>query len=256
MINTIIISKLSEEIKNLKKILDIFHPQVKIIAEVNNVEEGIVIIENERIDLVIIDFDLFDKDIFRLLNTTLGTNLKIICLSHNDSDVIESIKNAVFNCLRLPINVRDLNAAISKLTLYLHIQKSDNNLDSIFELNNIYKNYSKKIFLSTSEKIFIVKIEDIIHCQGRNNYTIFYLINKEEIIIAKTLKFYSDLLSPFKFIRVQKGHLVNSNYIKCIERGEQGILTLSDNTRIPFSIKRDNLIEKLDQIYAENNLPR
>ena len=93
-----------------------------------------------------------------------------------------------------------------------------------------------------------VNIPDIIRCEADNTYTKFMLIDGEEILISKTLKEFTDLLTPNGFVRTHQSHLVNISYVKSWLREDGGNLLLIDGTKVPVSkLNRDKLKEILNK---------
>jgi two-component system LytT family response regulator len=94
--------------------------------------------------------------------------------------------------------------------------------------------------LHTSEKIIVVLLSDIIRCKSDNNYTTFYLENKQNILVSKTLKYYADMLKEHQFLRVHQSHLINTKYIKEFIKSDGGYLILKDKSNIPVSVRKKN----------------
>ncbi|MBZ0241819.1 MAG: LytTR family transcriptional regulator, partial [Bacteroidales bacterium] len=106
----------------------------------------------------------------------------------------------------------------------------------------------KKIVLSTSEKIHVVEMDNIIRCESDNYYTHFYFKDGGHLLISKTLKDVEILLEEGNFIRPHKSHLVNTRYIQNFNR-EQVAITLSDGSVIPVSRrKKEKILEFINQL--------
>ncbi|OOQ60648.1 LytR/AlgR family response regulator transcription factor [Mucilaginibacter pedocola] len=91
-----------------------------------------------------------------------------------------------------------------------------------------------------------VAVNDIVRCEADNTYTKFMLIGGEEILVSKTLKEYTDVLSEHLFVRTHQSHLVNTFHVKSWLREDGGSLLLNDGTKIPVSkLNRDKVKEIL-----------
>src|SRR5690606_7348760 len=97
---------------------------------------------------------------------------------------------------------------------------------------------SKKICLPSSNGFEFVDIDKVMRCQSNGNYTIFFLSTGEKIMVARTLKEFDGLLSPYGFFRVHHSHLVNLAYIKRYNKGNGGYVVLLDNSEIEVSSRR------------------
>ncbi len=85
----------------------------------------------------------------------------------------------------------------------------------------------RKTFLNTA---------DIEYIEGRNNYIIYHLINRREVLMARTLMKASVMLGP-TFLRISKTHLVNRDDIASVAP-LKGTLTLRSKTVLGFSRRR------------------
>jgi two-component system LytT family response regulator len=102
-----------------------------------------------------------------------------------------------------------------------------------------------KIVLSTSEKINVVKVDDIIRCESDNYYTMFYFTNSKKLLVSKTLKEQEELLSEYNFIRPHKSHLVNVKYIKSYLKSEGGLILMEDGSKVPVSRRKKEYIMEI-----------
>jgi len=94
-----------------------------------------------------------------------------------------------------------------------------------------------------------MKISDIIYCESDINYTNFYLLNGNKIIVSVTLKEYDEMLSEYGFFRVHKSFLINLSHINRFDKSEGGYIVLSNDNRVPVaSRKREQLLELFDRI--------
>ena len=81
---------------------------------------------------------------------------------------------------------------------------------------------NKKVVLPTLEGFEVVDMEDIIRMEANDNFTNFYLKDKSKQVICRTLKFYEDVLKDSGFMRIDRSHIVNLNYIKNYKKGKTG----------------------------------
>jgi DNA-binding LytR/AlgR family response regulator len=60
----------------------------------------------------------------------------------------------------------------------------------------------------TSKKVFV---SDVILLKGDINYTIFYLENGKQKIVAHPIKFFEPYLETHGFLRIHRSFLINPN---------------------------------------------
>jgi len=63
----------------------------------------------------------------------------------------------------------------------------------------------------TSKKVFI---DDVILLKGDVNYTILYLENGKQKLVAHSIKFYEPYLKTHGFLRVHRSYMINPNHVK------------------------------------------
>jgi two-component system, LytTR family, response regulator len=81
----------------------------------------------------------------------------------------------------------------------------------------------------------------IVHCQAFSNYTRIFFSNKNSVLIAKTLGQLEKYLYCKDFIRVHQSHLVNTAFIKNIQKQQ---LELANGAIVKMSRRlKKNLVK-------------
>lgn len=116
------------------------------------------------------------------------------------------------------------------------------------EIDKSIKPTAVRMALPLFNETRYVNIDDIVRCEAENSYTKFFLSNREEILVSKILKKFSDFLTSQWFVRTHQSHLINTNFIKSWMREDGGYLLLVDGSKIPVSrANRDKVKEKLTE---------
>ncbi|PQJ78388.1 LytR/AlgR family response regulator transcription factor [Polaribacter porphyrae] len=216
--------------------LENYHKNIKVIGTASSVVDAAKALRKIEPDILFLDIMLGDGTGFDVLEIIPDIKSKIIFITASDEYAIKAFKFAAIDYILKPYDNTALAIAISRAKEQIQPQK-----EQIKVLNDIVKNPTHlpdRISLHTSEKIFIVDLEDIIRCKADNNYTTFYLNNNTKILVSKTLKYYSDLLKGNGFLRVHQSHLVNKKYIKEYIKSDGGYLLLKDNNTLPISTRK------------------
>ncbi len=248
--NAIIIEDQADSRKTLRSLLEKKCPQVTILAEAENVEDGISIIQQYQPELVFLDVHLQNATGFDLLNRLDEIYFKIIFTTAYDNYAIKAFRFSAIDYILKPIDPAELVSAVNKCeqTVFNQI----NQQASVRALSeNVSTDYlsSKKIILSTADKIHVLKVTDIVRCEAADTYTLFHLQNGEQIVVTKTLKEYEELLSEFNFLRIHKSHLVNMQYVSSFEKSDGTSLNLSNGSKVPVATrKKDGLMQWLQKI--------
>ncbi len=98
-----------------------------------------------------------------------------------------------------------------------------------------------KIIISSQYHVRVVKSDDIIFCEADNCYTHIYLLSDEKITMSKSLsKFSKELVFP-NFIRVNQSYLVNSDYIKSVDKKKK-FIEMMNQSKVHFTIPIKELL--------------
>jgi two-component system, LytTR family, response regulator len=82
-----------------------------------------------------------------------------------------------------------------------------------------------------------IPTNSIIMLEGVANYTLFHLQNGKQKLYARTLRYFEELLSEERFIRVHRGYLVNSSCIINYDKADN-ILHLENNLEVSISRRK------------------
>lgn len=222
-------------------------PDVNVVAKVGEVNEAIEVIKSQKPDLVFLDVDIIGGSGFDVLNALKPIAFKVIFITAHQQYALRAIKFSAFDYILKPVGQIELINAVIKAKESLK-ENSILNWKAFFE-NLSERDKPKRIILKTSDSIHLVNIGDIIRCEADNNYSTFYLINHQKILISKGLKEYEEMLVGYGFFRVHQSHLVNLKYVSRFDKKEGGILILSDKSSLPVSQrKKQKLLEVFEQI--------
>jgi len=206
MIKAIIVEDEKRSRETLAGLLKLYCKNVSVIAEAEGMKSGIEIINIHKPDLVFLDIQMPGGSGFNLLESFEEINFDVIFTTAYDQFAIKAIKFSALDYLLKPIFPDDLVKAVKKAEEKRNVSHARQSVDVLLE--NIKKPESEppKIVLSTSERIDVVSVKDIIRCESDNYYTVFYFTDGTKLMISKTLKENEELLSEYNFIRPHKSH--------------------------------------------------
>ena len=244
-LTSIVVDDIPEALNMLVNDIEKQHPEIEIIGTAASVVEASKLLRKQQPDILFLDIMLGDGTGFDILEITPNLRSKIIFVTASDEFAIKAFKFAAIDYILKPYSNEDLTISIQKAKAQITPNKEQLAVlqSSLKESNNDIQ----KISLHTSEKIIVIELTDIIYCKSDNNYTTFFLENKTKILVSKTLKYYSDMLKEFNFLRVHQSYLINIKYIKEFIKSDGGYLILKDNSNIPVSVrKRNEVVEVLN----------
>ncbi len=248
MIRTIIIEDEENSRIVLNDMLKQHFKNVEVLAVCKNIEEGKAAIEQSHPELVFSDIELDGDSAFNMLQQLTEINFEVIFTTAFEKYAIQAIKFSALDYLLKPFSKEDLTEALHHYQQKQNKQSSQQ-FDALFHNLKHFQNDSKKIALSTSNGLTIIPVKDIIRCQAEVNYTNFFLVSKNKMLVTKTLKEYEELLNDYDFIRVHNSNLINLHHVKNYSRGEGGTVTMSDGSTVDVSRrKKEEFLKRLEAL--------
>ena len=219
---------------------------VAIIGNATSVENGIASIRQFDPDLVFLDVQLHDQSGFDLLEQLGEKNFGVIFTTAYEKYAVRAFRFSALDYLLKPIDAEDLVRAIQKVSA-AHLQKDTaDKLDALLHNFRNVHGSAKRIAVPVSSGLEFITVGDIIRCESSINYTTIFLQNKQQLLVAKTLKEFDELLGDYNFFRVHNSHLVNLSYIKNFNKGKGGYVTMTDGAVVEVSTRRkDQFLKRL-----------
>ncbi len=249
MITAVIIDDDINLRNGMKGLLKLYAPEINIIGEADNVENGVTEILNKKPQVVFLDIQLTDGTGFDVLeNITKAegkVNTNVVFITAHEKYAIKAFRFSALDFLLKPVDPDELQQVIAKIKNSLESKSSFSNIDLLLE--NISKKVDtfKRIALSTSDGIHLFEIGDIMRCESNDNYTKFFIKNQKPILISKTLKEYDELLSEHGFERIHQSHLINLAYLKAYIKSDGGYVLMQDGSQLPISQRKKERLKQL-----------
>lgn len=242
----LIIDNEAELRDGLKKMIQIYCPQITHIYEAEGVNTGLEAINSFNPDIVFLDMEMGDGTGIDLLNQLRSYQFQLIIITAYDKYAVDAFKFSAIDFLLKPIDPEDLIDGVTKA--HKNIQNVDlqKQLQILYEGMGSIRTNEKKIVLKDNESIHFIRIQDIIRCEADSSYTKFVITNSAPILISKSLKEYDDILTGYGFIRCHHSHLVNTSKILRFDKIDGGSLILDNKEIVPVSHrKKEQVLEFL-----------
>lgn len=236
-INAVIVEDEPKNIVLLKKMLDMYCPQVNVCGHANSVETAVSMITATSPDLVFLDIEISGGNAFQLLDMLQPVNFNVIFITAYDNYLLKAIKYAALDYLFKPVNIKELIAAVNKSVEKINAQNSSRQIELLLKSFSTPKN-TATITLPTSFGFYIIPVQNIVRCEAKGSYTIFFMEDGKSHTASKTLKEFEDLLPPNIFFRAHHSHLININFVVKYHKGKGGIIEMKDKSEIPLASRR------------------
>lgn len=203
------------------------HPDIEIIGEAGNADEGIDLIESLKPDLLFLDIQMPEKTGFDLLEELITAPVVLFCTAY-DEFALKAFEANALDYLVKPVHADRLKDALQKVRKVL-LEKTDrDDHDRLRE--------HQQVFIKDGDKCWFVKVEDIRRIESVGNYArIFFEDNKP--MIHRTLNDLESRLPSDAFFRANRKEIINLRKVDKIEPYFSGglLVYLKTGERIEIS---------------------
>ena len=218
--NAIIIDDERLARNELKKMLAL-HPEIEVIGEAANADEGLNLINELTPDLILLDVQMPVKTGFDLLQE-LERLPAVIFTTAYDEYAIRAFEVNALDYLLKPIDPKRLPDAVQK---FLAIDEKEMLFSENRSEIRVSLSESDQVFVKDGEKCWFVKLAEIRLFESVGNYArVFFGPNKP--LILKSLNSLEERLDPRTFFRANRKHIVNLRMIERVEPFFNGGLLL------------------------------
>jgi two-component system, LytTR family, response regulator len=205
----------------LRRLLQEF-PEIEVLDEASNADEGISKIEAYNPDLIFLDIQMPGKTGFDLL-TELDRSPHVIFTTAYDDYALKAFEVNALDYLLKPVEPKRLADAIQKLSTVEHA--NHNHLTYIPSENKSLLTEQDQVFVKDGERCWFVKLNEIRLFESVGNYAKVFFGNNKPLIL-KSLNSLEERLDEKIFFRANRKHIVNLRMIDKIEPYFNGGLLL------------------------------
>ena len=202
----------------LRKLL-LDYPNIEVIDEAANADEGIEKIDALSPDLIFLDIQMPGKTGFDML-TELDKAPHVIFTTAYDEYALKAFEVNALDYLMKPIEPKRLADAIQKFE-----QAEEKELAAQQAFNRGMLTENDQVFVKDGERCWFVKLSEVRLFESVGNYAkVFFGTNKP--LILKSLNALEERLDEKSFFRANRKHIVNMRMIDKIEPYFNGGLLL------------------------------
>jgi two-component system, LytTR family, response regulator len=238
-------------IRALKKMLELHCPQVKVAATCPNAIIAKQQIEEQQPDVVFLDIQMPGKSGLELLTELSSNEFEVIFVTAHNEYMLQALQFSAADYLLKPVDEDRLVEAVQRVKKRLEADKEEDRTETL--LHNLSKSGNPaemRLCLPTLKGFIVVKLEEIIYCEAERSYTVFHLDGNRTVTVSKPLLDYDNLLEDTTFLRVHKSFLINLLHVKEYQRGEGGLVIMSNNAEIEVSRrKKDQFLLKIKEVF-------
>lgn len=219
---------------NLSSMIRDYCPNISAVFEATGVVEARKKILERAVDVVFLDIEMADGTGFDLIQELKQSGIKVIFTTGHEGYAVKAFRTEANDYLLKPLDPDQLMASVKRIA------------DSITREAEAPLHLAKnnKMVLSTNNELIIVNQSDIIYCEACRNYTIFNMIDGQEIVVSRSLGYYEEKLTTKLFIRIHQSYLISWEHLRKFVKHEGGGVVMSNNKELPVSRRRRDLFLK------------
>ena len=232
---------------SLALLLQEYCPQISVVAECENLPEGIKAIRKLQPDLVLLDIEMPGHSGLELLDffDENDVNFSIIFTTAYNEYALQAFKFSAVDYLLKPINPEQLTEAIARLekqkqkVANYKLLKETINQDSL-----------TKIAVPSGNTLIFIDTTKISYIKGEGAYSEVFCNNGTKHLVSRNLKNFEDILClDTRFMRVHKSYIVNFEQVVAYNKSDGGSLELETGIHIPVSPdKAQNILDRIQII--------
>lgn len=215
------------------------HPEIEIVGEAANAEEGICMIDKLNPDLVFLDIQMPEKSGFDMLEE-MDEVPNVVFVTAYDEYAIKAFEVNALDYLLKPVDANRLAETIKKISgkkkeTPKEQEPSEEKLGS-----------DSQIFLKDGDKCWFVTLKDVRMFESEGNYVRVYF-GKNKPLILKSLNNLEERLDNKTFFRANRKYIINLKWVEGIENWFNGGLQveLRDGEKVEVSRRQASRFKDL-----------
>lgn len=229
---------------SLSLLLQEYCPQVTIVAECENLPEGVKAIRKHQPDIVLLDIEMPGHSGLELLDffDENEVNFSIIFTTAYNEYALKAFKFSAVDYLLKPIIPEELAEAIERVAKQ---KQRFENFRAFKE--NLQQETLTKIAVPSGNTLLFLDTDKIMYIKGEGAYSEVFCSDGSKQLVSRNLKNFEDILcSDSRFLRIHKSYIVNFNFVVAFNKSDGGSIELENKAQIPVS--PDKAQQILDQI--------
>ncbi|RYY57027.1 MAG: response regulator [Chitinophagaceae bacterium] len=229
--NTIIVDDEQLARQRLKRLLSVF-PRIQVIGEAENGAAGLELIRQLAPSLVFLDIDMPLMNGFELL-AELDAQPRIVFTTAFDEYAIQAFEQNSIDYLLKPIEKERLEKTIMKLATLTPGSPDPLTKEVLREVQR--KPETKTLTVKTGDRIFLLKISDIVMALADEKYVFIYTSDGKKYLTDYTIALLEEKLPP-DFVRIHRSAIINSEQVLEIRKGFNGVFNFIMNGHSPAPV--------------------
>ncbi len=247
----ILIDDEPDGIKTLQKMLALHCPMVQVAATCTNAQDARRQIELQRPEVIFLDIQMPGKSGIEMISELDHRDFEIIFVTAHNEYMLQALQYSAADYLLKPVDEDRLIEAVQRAEKRMQDDKKEELTETLlYNIGKAGQPSDMRLCLPTMKGFIILKLDDIVYCEAERSYTVFHLEDKKTVTVSKPLLEYENMLEDTSFFRIHKSFLINLRHVREYQRGEGGIVIMSNNAEIEVSRrKKEQFLLKIKEVF-------
>jgi two-component system LytT family response regulator len=214
-IKTIVIDDERLAREELKKIL-LDYPEIEVIGEAVNAEDGLEKIKELQPDLIFLDVSMPGMNGFDMLKK-LEDMPQVVFVTAHDEFALKAFENNALDYILKPVSAERIASLVKKIS-------QEEEAEHHFLLNERKErrlSANDRVFIKDGEKCWFIELSKIRMMESDGNYVKVYFENFRPMVL-RSLNSFEERLDPEVFFRANRKFIINLHHVVAIENWFNG----------------------------------
>jgi len=245
MYQTIIIDDDQLARRCLRRIIEQNFREIEIVGEADSVFSGVELINEVEPELVFLDIEMPDGTGFELLEKLTNINFKVVFTTSFSDYAITAFRYSAFDYIVKPVLIENVRSTMTRIN-EIPVLREKQRVEVLKRNLNPALDSEQTIALPEINGFTIVKVKEIVRCEGERNYSRVFFADGSSVLVSRTLLDFDNLLVPHGFFRIHRSHLINLKNVNRYLKTDGGTVEMKDKTQLPISPKfKDDFLSRL-----------
>ncbi|HKK39543.1 MAG TPA: LytTR family DNA-binding domain-containing protein, partial [Cryomorphaceae bacterium] len=210
--------------------------EIELASDANEARERL---SDYKPDILFLDIMMPKENGFDLLESISSKPKSIVFTTAHNEYALQAIKAEALDYLEKPINIDELQVAVSKASKRVSEMPNPDDLVKKVLKEISKKSDDEKIAIPMREGFELIAVKDIVHLEASESYTLIYLANGKRIVSSKNIKVYEEKLDETIFFRTHKSHIINvKHHLIRFSRIDGNSAVMSNEKYVPISRRK------------------
>lgn len=211
-------------------------PHINVVAEAENMQEGIDVITSFNPQIVFLDIAMPKGTGFDMLKSFKEINFEVIFVTGYNDYALEALRISAVDYLLKPVMNEDLIRAVDKACERIAHRKMIESYE-LLQHNIAHQGEQvSRVSIPGVNTYDVTEISEIIRCEGEQKYTRVYLSDGRELLSSYNIGVFKQMFEAYEFYSTHKSHLINIHHIH--KYRTEGMVIMSDGSEVPVARRK------------------